>query len=160
MYNTLVLFGGNMPETLDLFKQAEEQITFSIGLIKLKSAVYESAPWGFSAKTNFLNMVVEVETELKPEEQIKQLLDIESILGRKRDNYEGYVSRGIDLDILFIDDLIIDIPQLVVPHPRLHLRQFTLIPLCEKWENKIHPSMKKPLHILLSENKERLLSIY
>ena len=150
MHNTLILFGGNMPDTLNLFKRAEEHIILRLGSIKQKSAIYESAPWGFVAETNFINMVVEVETELNPDEQIKQLLDIESLLGRVRNNSKGYVSRGIDLDILFIDDLIIDTKQLIVPHPRLHLRRFTLVPLCEKWGEKIHPSINKTLNHLLA----------
>ena len=138
-----------MPETQSLFQRAEEDIVKSIGSIKLKSAIYESAPWGFTAESDFLNMVIEVETVLTPKEQIKQLLNIESLLGRTRNNKNGYVSRGIDLDILFIDDLIINTKQLVVPHPRLHLRKFTLVPLCEKWGAKIHPSINKPLCQLL-----------
>ena len=156
MYNTLILFGGNMPDTLNLFKRAEEHIILRLGSIKQKSAIYESAPWGFVAETNFLNMVVEVETELKPDEQIKLLLDIESLLGRVRNNSKGYVSRGIDLDILFIDDLIIDTEQLMVPHPRLHLRRFTLVPLCEKWGGKIHPVLNESLNQLLENCDDEL----
>ena len=151
MHNTLILFGGNMPDTLNLFKRAEEQIIFRVGSIKQKSAVYESAPWGFVAETNFFNMVVEVETKLKPDEQIRQLLAIESLLGRVRNNSCGYVSRGIDLDILFIDNLTINLDQLIVPHPRLHLRRFTLVPLCEKWGAMIHPVLNESLNQLLED---------
>ena len=146
---TLILFGGNFPQTIDLFRQAEEYIKSTIGEIINKSSVYISAPYGFEAETDFFNMVVEVRTNLDPDELISNLLNIETRLGRVRNNEKGYISRGIDLDILFIDDLIINTQPLVVPHPRLHLRRFTLVPLNEKWSEKVHPIFNKTISELL-----------
>ncbi|MCL2074532.1 MAG: 2-amino-4-hydroxy-6-hydroxymethyldihydropteridine diphosphokinase [Marinilabiliaceae bacterium] len=148
---TIILFGGNSTQTVDLFRQAEEIISTSFGDIIEKSSIYKSPPYGFEADTDFFNKVIEVKTKLTPNEQIFKLLDIEKILGRKRNINCGYESRCIDLDILFIDDLIIETSYLTVPHPRLHLRRFTLVPLNEKWSYKFHPKLKKTMKELLLE---------
>ena len=146
---TIIIFGGNMPETLDLFNQAEAKISSFLGKIIKKSFLYKSTAWGFDSDNNFLNQVIEIETYIKPLEQISILLRIENELGRQRNNDACYISRGIDLDILFIDDLIIKMPSLTVPHQRLHLRRFALVPLNEKWKDKIHPILKKTMNELL-----------
>ena len=148
-YRTLILFGGNFQQTQSLFVKALELIGQQMGTVKNRSALYKSAPWGFEAQTDFLNMVAEVDTILSPEQQLEVLLNLEKELGRNRKCHEGYESRGIDLDILFIDNLVVDLPQLTVPHPRLHLRRFTLVPLCEKWRQWIHPVLNKPISALL-----------
>jgi 2-amino-4-hydroxy-6-hydroxymethyldihydropteridine diphosphokinase len=149
LHKTLILLGGNQPETPWLFEQSMAMIKLQIGPILKSSADYESAPWGFSANHNFRNRVIEVETDKKPVAQLQALLEIEALLGRKRKENRGYESRGIDLDILLIDDLILETPKLIVPHPRLHLRRFTLEPLCEHWSNTIHPLLNKTMGELL-----------
>lgn len=154
IYRTLILLGGNHPETLQLFCKALEKIEIKLGKIVNRSSIYESEPWGFYAKNNFYNIIAEIETDIIPEKQLYQLLEIEKELGRKRECHEGYESRGIDLDILFVDDLIINTPFLIVPHPRLHLRRFTLEPLCEKWNEMIHPLLHKSIQVLLEECKD------
>ena len=148
-----------MPETLDLFGQAEEKISSSFGRIIKKSSLYKSSSWGFKAENDFFNQVIEVETVLQPKEQIYSLLNIEKSLGRQRKDETGYVSRSIDIDILFIDDLIIETPELTVPHPRLHLRRFTLVPLNEKWSGKIHPLFNKTIDELLNGCSDEALVI-
>jgi len=148
-HSTIILLGGNKPQTLDLFNQAEEFIKTSFGKITNHSSIYKSTPWGFKADSDFFNKVIETETYLNPEEQIDMLLSIEKRLGRKPKVSSGYESRCIDLDILFIDDLEIETPALIVPHPHLHKRRFTLIPLNEKWSFKIHPTLKKTVNELL-----------
>jgi 2-amino-4-hydroxy-6-hydroxymethyldihydropteridine diphosphokinase len=149
-YRTLILFGGNFKQTRKLFIKALALIEDQMGVVIKQSGLYVSAPWGFEAQTDFLNMVAEVETRLSPEQQLEVLLHIEKELGRKRKSHGGYESRGIDLDILFIDNLVIDQPQLTVPHPRLHLRRFTLVPLCEKWNYWIHPVLNQSMASLLA----------
>ena len=89
----------------------------------------------------FLNQVVEVETKLEPAEVMESLILIEEELGRTRKlgTDVGYQSRTIDLDILYYDDKVIQEAQLEIPHPRLHLRRFTLLPLVEIAEHLKHP---------------------
>lgn len=149
-YKTLILFGGNFAQTRELFVKALAMIGQQMGPVQKYSGLYVSAPWGFESKTDFLNMVAQVETTLAPEQQLEVLLYIEKELGRKRKSHGGYESRGIDLDILFIGNLVIDLPQLTVPHPRLHLRRFTLLPLCEKWSHWIHPVLNQSMACLLA----------
>jgi len=148
-HSTIILLGGNKPETLDLFNDAEEIIGNSFGKIINHSSIYKSTPWGFKPDSDFLNKVIETETYLNPEEQIDILLFIEKRLGRIPKVSTGFESRCIDLDILFIDDLEIETPELTVPHPHLHKRRFTLVPLNEKWHYKIHPTLKKTVQELL-----------
>lgn len=149
LHKTLILLGGNQPDTLCLIEQSTVLIKLNVGSIKKYSSNYESAPWGFGANHNFTNRVIEVETNQNPLAQLKALLEIEALLGRKRNENHGYESRGIDLDILLIDNLILETPELIVPHPRLHLRRFTLEPLCEHWSNTIHPILNKTMGELL-----------
>ena len=150
-HKTLVLLGGNQFDTFSLFNQSMALMQEQVGSILKYSSIYESAPWGFSAEQNFLNQVIEIETQLAPLTQMKVLLEIEVLLGRKRKQPGIYKSRGIDLDILFIDDLILQTPELIVPHPRLHQRRFTLKPLCEHWSHLIHPILKRTLYELLMD---------
>ncbi len=105
------------------------------------SSAYESEPWGFEAKEWFLNRLIIVETELEPEEMMRQLLDIEAELGRVRHpEAEGYTSRTADLDILYYGSRIVLTDSLTIPHPRLHQRRFALLPLCEVAPQFVHPA--------------------
>lgn len=150
-HKTLVLFGGNQHQTQVLFGEALKIMNEKFGREIRRSSVYESTPWGFKSDHNFLNMVVEMKTNLTPDDQLQVLLEIEAFLGRKRKSHGEYESRGIDLDILFIDNLIIETPDLTIPHPRLHLRRFTLLPLCEHWKKHAHPIFNKTMKELLNK---------
>ncbi|MCL5429155.1 MAG: 2-amino-4-hydroxy-6-hydroxymethyldihydropteridine diphosphokinase [Chloroflexi bacterium] len=94
-----------------------------------RSPIYETAPWGFTDQDDFLNMVVEAETELGPKQLLVLLKGIEVKLGRKPRFRNG--PREIDIDILLYDDLILDEPGLRIPHPRFHERAFILAPLAD-----------------------------
>ena len=122
------------------------------GKIVAKSRLYESEPWGFKSEHWFLNQVVKIETALSPDDLMKELLEIEKELGRDRSvPHEGYVSRPMDLDILYFGNEIIDTQMVKAPHPRLHERRFTLLPLCDIAPDYVHPVMKKTNLQLLDE---------
>ena len=147
-----MLFGSNMGDKSALFEQAYTFINNRCGHIVRVSSAYESEPWGFEADEWFLNRVIVVETELAPEEMLQQLLGIEKELGRvRRPEIEGYTSRTADLDILYFGNRIIQTEVLTVPHPRLHLRRFTLIPLCEVAPDFEHPVFHKTQQELLRQ---------
>ena len=148
-----VLLGSNLGERQLLVNQACEMIGERCGKIVAKSRVYESEPWGFKAEHWFLNQVVEIKTSLSPDDLMDTLLAIEKELGRDRITpHEGYVSRPIDLDILYWgNDLIVEKQHVIVPHPRLHQRRFTLLPLCDVAPDYIHPILKKTNRQLLDE---------
>ena len=141
MEKCYVLFGSNMGDKDQIFAKACLLINNRCGRIVAVSSAYESEPWGFEAKEWFLNRLIIVETELEPEEMMRQLLDIEAELGRVRHpEAEGYTSRTADLDILYYGSRIVLIDSLTIPHPRLHERRFALLPLCEMVPQLVHPA--------------------
>ncbi|HBG88561.1 MAG TPA: 2-amino-4-hydroxy-6-hydroxymethyldihydropteridine diphosphokinase [Marinilabiliaceae bacterium] len=156
MARALVLLGGNEAKTRRLIELAVEKIDLEIGNIVRRSSLYESAPWGFESDSNFLNCVIEVYIEnIEPQSLLNKVLGIEKELGRKRQAAGGYLSRPIDIDILFIDNMVIETEKLRLPHPRLHLRRFTLLPLNEYWSDWYHPVLGKTLSELLNECEDR-----
>ena len=108
-----------------------------VGSITALSALYETAPWGVKEQPAFLNQVAEVQTDLAPEEVLRHVLEIEQRLGRVR--YERWGARHLDIDILYFDSLAMDTARLTIPHPRLHERRFTLVPLAELLPDYVHP---------------------
>ena len=152
MENCYVLFGSNMGDKKALFEQACMLINNRCGHITCVSSAYESEPWGFEADEWFLNRVIIVETELSPTDMLQQMLDIERELGRIRHpEAEGYTSRTADLDLLYYGDQVIMTDFLTVPHPRLHLRRFALMPLCEVAPHLVHPVFHKTQAELLQQ---------
>jgi 2-amino-4-hydroxy-6-hydroxymethyldihydropteridine diphosphokinase len=117
------------------------------------SHIYETVPVGFESNDLFLNMVVAVETDLTPFKLLDEIKNIEISLGRIREHGK-YISRTIDIDILFCDDQIIESSELMVPHPRLHERRFVLVPFCDIDPDFIHPILQKSIKELLFNLKD------
>jgi 2-amino-4-hydroxy-6-hydroxymethyldihydropteridine diphosphokinase len=112
------------------------------------SQLYETAPAYVLDQPAFLNLVVEAETALSPTELLAHLQRIEKGLGRERTLRYG--PRLIDLDILFYEAQVLDLPGLTIPHPRLHERSFVLRPLADIARDFIHPILKRPIRALLA----------
>ena len=140
--------GGNVGDALASISKAKELIEQACGTIQVQSSVYETEPWGLSSSNHFLNQVIQLKTHLSAEELIQKLLDIEAKLGRIRVG-DGYSDRRIDIDILLFNDAIIASENLVVPHPRMHLRKFVLIPFNEVSGTSWHPTLHQSIHDLL-----------
>lgn len=153
IHTLYLLTGSNIEPRLHYLKDANSFIELHIGEILQESAVYESAPWGFEASENFLNQVLLVKTAITPEEVLKRVFLIEKLMGRNR-NDKGYNSRTIDIDILYYDRQVIEQPNLMIPHPRLHLRKFTLLPLTELAGEMIHPLLGLSHIELLAGSKD------
>ncbi len=139
-----LLLGGNEGSVSQNFLSALSYIEKRIGEVIEKSPIYISQPWGFDSEQDFLNQVIMVKTDLSPQNVLQYVLEIENILGRKRIG-SGYSSRSLDIDILFYNNLILNSQNLIIPHPRLHLRKFTLNPLNDIAPDLIHPVFKQSI---------------
>ncbi|SFG10182.1 2-amino-4-hydroxy-6-hydroxymethyldihydropteridine diphosphokinase [Pontibacter chinhatensis] len=154
MPKVYLLLGGNLGDRTLYLQQARESINRQVGTLTRSSKVYETAAWGKTDQPNFLNQVLEVQTELTPEEVLQSINGIEQELGRVRQEHWG--ARVIDIDILFYDDLVLQTQRLTIPHPQLHLRRFTLLPLAELAPEMVHPVLGKSINQLLQECPDEL----
>lgn len=150
-----LLTGSNIEPRLLYLRKATEMIDKEIGTLSKQSAIYESEPWGFSAAIPFLNQVLLIRTAMPADEILSRILEIEQRLGRQRSD-GGYTSRTIDIDILYYGDEIIHNERLTVPHPRLHERKFTLMPLVEIAANFRHPVLKLSNTVLLEQSADHV----
>lgn len=140
--------GGNMGDTELILHKARKLIDSECGKVIKESSLYKSKSWGFESASFFLNQVIEINTDKTAFELIEKLLEIENKLGRKREK-GGYSDRVIDLDILLFNAEHIQTESIMVPHPRMHLRKFVLLPLSEIAPELRHPTLGKTIGELL-----------
>lgn len=146
--------GTNLGNKLENLNNGIHKI-YSLGNISKISSVYQTPPWGFKSD-DFFNIALTLETELNAETLIKNLLAIELELGRTRNpEHLGYQARPLDIDIIFFNKEIINTNTLTIPHPRMQDRNFVLIPIIEITPNFLHPSLNKPLELLLEECEDQ-----
>lgn len=137
-HTVFLLTGSNIGDSEGLLRQASNLLAERVGAVVKQSSFYRTEPWGNKDQQPFLNQVLQVETNLEPLTLLGTTLGIEKEMGRNRQ--EKWGPRTIDIDILFYDDETINEPQLVIPHPFLHERRFTLEPL-----NEIAPHLQHPV---------------
>ncbi|XOL40241.1 Thymidylate kinase [Aequorivita nionensis] len=142
---------GNRFENL---QRAVDSVFEKIGSIVKISSVYETPAMGFEGDP-FLNCAVWIQTDFKPSKILKVALEIEKSLGRERNTSKTYTSRPIDIDIIFIDDLVIKTEKLTVPHSEMEKRKFVLQPLAELNSGFIHPISQKNIIKLLAETEDK-----
>ena len=144
--------GSNLGDKQKNIERAYKLIKKRIGKIVSKSAFYISEPVGFESDNEFLNSVCEVVTLMSVYEILQETQEIEKEIGRVNKSQRGeYLDRIIDIDILMYDDIIIEEPSLIVPHPQFHIRSFVLIPFAEISPNTIHPVFDKSILQLKNE---------
>ena len=141
--------GSNKGNRYSFIKEALRLIHKDIGEVILISKIYETKSWGFQSD-DFLNLCILIKAELIPKKLISKLKKIEEGIGRKRNN-DKIEAREIDIDILFYSDKIVNQKDLIIPHQRLHLRNFVLYPLNDIAADFIHPILLKSVNELLKE---------
>lgn len=146
---TYLSLGSNQGRKLNNLQEAIFEIAESIGAIHKISSVYKTDSWGFKGD-DFYNICIAVSTNLPPEELLKNILNIEAKLGRKRKQNKKYTNRKIDIDILLFEDEIVFSKNIIIPHPRMLDRKFVLVPLAEIAGSTLHPIEKKTLNICLN----------
>ena len=152
-----IALGTNMGDRLGNLQNAEAALLPAVQVVAA-SSIYETAPWGYADQPDFLNQVLQGETELEPLGLLQYMKQLEIELGRKPS--VRYGPRLIDLDILFYDDLMLETAELVIPHPRLVERAFVLVPLAELAPDLQHPRNEKIVQALLNELDTSGIKLY
>jgi len=149
-----LLLGTNLGDRKANLTNACNKIRNRVGRITKFSKLYETSAWGKTDQPNFLNQAILVETELLPHDLLKIILEIETEMGRTR--AEKWEARTIDIDILLFNDAIINLPDLIIPHPHLHERNFALIPLMDIAAEVNHPVLNITIEELYFECSDPL----
>lgn len=136
--------GANIGDRKKNLNQAIEMLKHTEGIeVAVVSSYLNTAPVGYTEQPDFLNAVVELRTYLPPHDLLAVCSNIESVLKRERDIRWG--PRTIDLDILLYGDLTVNHENLIIPHPRMHEREFVLKPLNEISPQTVHPVFQKTI---------------
>ncbi len=143
MYSVFLGIGSNLGDKQYNLQSAIRRVEEKLGIILKVSSSYETEAWGIKEQSNFLNAVIKINTSLHPFKLMNRILDIELEMGRIRS--QKWNERSIDIDILFIDDIVIHTEGLIVPHPYLCERNFVLQPLFELESSLVHPQTKMKL---------------
>jgi 2-amino-4-hydroxy-6-hydroxymethyldihydropteridine diphosphokinase len=145
-----LILGGNIGNKLQNLEMTRELISAKVGAITKISDIFVTAPWGNKEQPDFYNQALLVETAMQPAELLQCLLEIEAVNGRVRDDRK-WAERTIDIDILFYNTEVINLPQLKVPHPHIQARRFVLAPLSQIAGDFIHPLINVSINTLLNE---------
>lgn len=136
-----VNIGSNLGDSSTLVIEAADAVERALGTPVARSATVTSPPWGYSSPHPYVNMGISFDTDLGPCELLDRLLAIERAISpaSHRDDTGNYADRLIDIDLIALGDTVIDSPRLTLPHPRMHLRPFVLIPMSQLDPTWRHP---------------------
>ena len=144
---TYLSLGTNLGDRWANLRNALRMLSEAQGVqVRRCSQVYETEPWGVTEQPKFLNCVVEAAVSLGPEPLLVLCKEVEREIGRLPGPRWG--PRLIDLDILLYGTQAIELPNLEIPHPRLHLRAFALVPLAELNPQVLHPVLRQSVEDL------------
>ncbi|WP_290625896.1 2-amino-4-hydroxy-6-hydroxymethyldihydropteridine diphosphokinase [Altibacter sp.] len=154
MQHIYLSLGSNLGNRFDYLQQAVDAIFVEVGTVLKISSVYETPALGFDGEA-FLNCVVLIQSGMSPAKVMEAVLAIEKRMGRERSPGDRYHSRPIDIDILFVDDLVVRNKKLTIPHPEMANRKFVLQPLAELNSKLKHPVLQKNVIKLLAETPDK-----
>lgn len=132
-----LLLGSNLGDRKQYLANAIQILSNTVGTVIQQSSLYQTSAWGNINQPDFINQVIYCQTSLVANRVLEEIIRIENSLGRER--VEKWGSRTIDIDILFYGNSIINEKGLIIPHPHLHERRFTLAPLAEIAPQFVHP---------------------
>jgi 2-amino-4-hydroxy-6-hydroxymethyldihydropteridine diphosphokinase len=151
-YTVYLALGSNLGDKQKNIEEALDKIAERIGNIISLSAFYLTNPVDFQSENIFVNCVCEVTTRVNACRLFLIAQGIEKEMGRSSKSKDGqYADRIIDIDLILAEDLVIDTPELTIPHPRFHTRAFVLDPLCEIAPDLVHPLSGKTVKELRTE---------
>jgi 2-amino-4-hydroxy-6-hydroxymethyldihydropteridine diphosphokinase len=148
-----LLLGSNEGNRQEKLEQAKLMIA-QIGAITGTSSIYKTKAWGNAFQDDFLNQAVEIQSDLNPQQLLKEIKQIEFNLGRV--TREKWGPRIIDIDILFFGSLSIQTEDLAIPHPHMRDRRFALTPLAELAPRFMHPLHHQSIKELLAKCTDTL----
>lgn len=148
MNQAYLLLGGNSEQTCDHFRLALIELERKEAKVLSKSGVYRSPSWGYES-ADFLNVCVLLETNLNPISLLSRCMEIEIRLGRSRKETGGYQDRSIDIDILYFNQEVVQMEDLIIPHPRIYNRRFALVPMLEIAGDFLDPHFQSGIPELL-----------
>jgi len=146
--------GSNIGHRLENCKNSITSLAESkISIIRGRSPFYMTEPVDYINQDWFVNLVVKIETRLDPFRLLDKLKSIQSNAGRYYDAVRSG-PRILDLDIIMYDDFVINSPELIIPHPRMHKRRFVLKPICDIDPQIVHPVLKRDMQYLLDRQDD------
>lgn len=133
MATAYINLGSNIGDRRSTIERAVAAIEADLGVSARRSQWVESEPWGFDSPNRFVNLGIVVDTELEPIELLRRLQAVEKSIdpSSHRDAEGRYIDRVIDIDLIAVDHLVVDTPELTLPHPRMKERPFVMGPLLE-----------------------------
>ncbi|MDU1903488.1 MAG: 2-amino-4-hydroxy-6-hydroxymethyldihydropteridine diphosphokinase [Dysgonomonas sp.] len=146
LHHVYLGLGSNLNDKERNIQTALSLIEETVGEVISVSSFYRTEPVGFESDNTFINAACYLKTELTPKELLNSTQKIEKEIGRKEKSINGkYSDRLIDIDILLYDDVVVNEPDLTIPHPLMHRRSFVILPLSEIAPDTVHPILKKTI---------------
>ena len=149
MSKVYLSIGSNKGNRSVLINKAIDEIEKKVGIIISRSSIYESKSWGFDSN-DFYNLCLLIDTDIMPKSLLINLKKIEKSMGRE-DIDGSYSDRFIDIDILFYDNITTDLEDLKIPHPKIEIRKFVLVPMLEIADDYVHPILNKTIKELYND---------